>query len=85
MAKHNPYACYTFPNCGCYERLCHWSEKAEEWIANPVPEEIVREGLLCAYFMYLCIEANCHRPGWRRAATLQLMHPVWTDLRKEYP
>ena len=85
MAKGNPYTCYSWPKCICHDRYRLWSANVDEWIANPVPEEVVRGALFGIYVMFCCIEHNCHDREWRRAATIELMHPVWSDLRREYP
>lgn len=85
MPKPEPYRCWNWPNCICNRNFLRWMDKLKELIDNPVPEHELREEMYGMYCMLLCIEHSCPDREWRRIATVNLMHPVWTDVRKEIP
>jgi hypothetical protein len=70
-----PDRCHQWPKCVCNRLWLHWQQAVGE--LGTEPEEIeAAQAMLNA--MLACVSCRC--PDWRfrRAASLQLMHPIWS-------
>ena len=76
--------CYNFPFCICGRRLNDIDPRINDWIANPVPRDVIVQNMIVIYCALRCVEAYSSRPTVRQSATLQLLHPVWNALPKEF-
>ena len=71
-------------NCDCYDRIVLWQRKLDEWIADPGPVSELIKIMPSMFITLKCIEQHCPDRAWRRAATIELLHPVWNNLPKEF-
>jgi hypothetical protein len=71
--------CIQWPNC-CLSKLTEYSDKIDEWIANPVPTDRVLIEMPKVYLCLICMERWSPDPKWRRVAAEQLKHPVWKQI-----
>ena len=76
--------CYNFPFCICGRSLNNIDPRITDWIANPISRDIIIHNMYVLYAALRCVEAHSSRPTLRQSATLQLLHPVWNELPKEF-
>jgi len=73
MAKPKPERCNRWPDCICAEKWRHYQDAPIEHFEEAGP---VLQATLA------CVSANCPNPKFRAAATLQLLHPIWTEVER---
>jgi len=76
-----------WPKCPCYPRYVYYDAKIDEWLRFPTGEtkEVIHENMTTIYVMLACMSQNCRVRNIRNQATVELLHPIWNDLRKEIP
>lgn len=80
MAKrHRAERCDWWPDCNCKRRWLWWQDGA---IAR-LPDEYVREAWEDIRMTLECVSQFCPNKRLRRAATVQLLNPIWRRLPAE--
>jgi hypothetical protein len=76
--------CFTWPDCVCGRSLTNIDPRLDDWIANPLPREVILDNMLVIYCALRCVEAHSSRPSVRQSAAVQLLHPVWNALPRKF-
>jgi hypothetical protein len=82
--RNDPYGtCEAWPDCICYNQICkHW-RAIDNWEIVPPTWEEIDDLRLMIFVTLSCVAHNCWDKAYRRAATLELMKPVYNAPRRE--
>jgi hypothetical protein len=75
--------CADWPACGCGKRLPYWDEVTDRALAEPGPiaADVFNAAHVGTFLMLSCMSINCPDRRARQHATIQLLHPIYQQLK----